>query len=104
MNVSKVTITNPKLDTQTKEYNSNYVMVSLLNTYVEYSTVLVEYTLSVTNQGKVAGYAKELIDYLPAGMAFSSDLNNNWYLGNRWKFIYYITCKYINKSRRNKKC
>ena len=81
MNVSKVTITNPKLDTQTKEYNSNYVMVSLLNTYVEYSTVLVEYTLSVTNQGKVAGYAKELIDYLPAGMAFSSDLNNNWYLG-----------------------
>ncbi len=48
MNVSKVTITNPKLDTQTKEYNSNYVMVSLLNTYVEYSTVLVEYTLSVT--------------------------------------------------------
>ena len=80
--VSKVTVTNTKLDPKNYEYNSKFAMVSLLNTYVEYSTVLVEYTINVTNEGKVAGYAKEITDYLPEGMAFSSDLNTNWYLGN----------------------
>lgn len=79
--VAKVTVTNTKLDPKNYEYNSKFAMVSLLNTYVEYSTVLVEYTINVTNEGKVAGYAKEITDYLPEGMAFSSDLNTNWYLG-----------------------
>ena len=40
-----------------------------------------EYTITITNEGKVAGYARELVDYMPEGMAFSSDLNTNWYLG-----------------------
>ena len=80
--VSKVTVTNTKLDTKTYEYNSNFAMVSLLNTYVEYSTVLIEYNITVTNEGKIAGYVEEIIDYIPEGMAFSSDLNTNWYLGS----------------------
>ena len=80
--VSKVTVTNTKLDTKEYEYNSKFAMVSLLNTYVEYSTVLIEYKIDITNEGKIAGYAKEIVDYLPEGMAFSSDLNNNWYLGS----------------------
>lgn len=80
--VSKVTVTNTKLDPKTYEYNSNFAMVSLLNTYVEYSTVLIEYTLTVKNEGKVAGYAKEIVDYMPEGMAFSSDINTNWYEGS----------------------
>lgn len=79
--VSKVTVTNPRLDTQVHEYNQKVAMVSLLNTYVEYATVLIEYNITVTNEGAIPGYAKEIIDYLPEGMAFSSDLNQNWYLG-----------------------
>ena len=70
------------MDPKTYEYNSNFAMVSLLNTYVEYSTVLIEYNFTITNEGKVAGYAKELVDYMPEGMAFSSDLNPNWYVGS----------------------
>ena len=80
--VSKVTVTNTKLEPKTTEYNSNFAMVSLLNTYVEYATVLIEYNITVTNEGKVAGYAKELIDYMPEGMAFNSELNPNWYVGS----------------------
>lgn len=79
--VTKITVTNTKLDPREYEYDTDFAMVSLLNTYVEYSTVLIEYTITVTNEGKVAGYAKELVDYMPEGMAFSSDLNTNWYLG-----------------------
>ena len=80
--VSKVTVTNTKLDPKTYEYNSNFALVSLFNTYVEYSTVLIEYNIKVTNEGKVAGYAEEIVDYMPEGMAFSSDLNSNWYMGS----------------------
>lgn len=80
--VSRVTVTNTKLDPRTYEYNSNFAMVSLLNTYVEYATVLIEYNFTITNEGKVAGYAKELIDYMPEGMAFNSELNPNWYVGS----------------------
>lgn len=79
--VSRVTVTNTRLEPRTYEYNSNFAMVSLYNTYVEYSTVLIEYNITITNEGKVAGYAEEIVDYLPEGMAFSSDLNNNWYVG-----------------------
>ena len=79
--VSKVTVTNTMLEPKTNEYNSNFAMVSLYNTYIEYSTVLVEYNITITNEGKVAGYAEEIIDYIPEGMAFSSDLNPNWYVG-----------------------
>lgn len=79
--VSKVTVTNTKLDPKNYEYNSNFAMVSLLNTYVEYSTVLIEYNITITNEGKVAGYAEEIVDYMPEEMAFSSELNQNWYLG-----------------------
>ena len=79
--VSKITVTNTQLDPKEYEYDTNFAMVSLLNTYVEYSTVLIEYTITITNEGKVAGYAKELVDYMPEGMAFSSDLNTQWYLG-----------------------
>ena len=80
--VTKVTVTNTKLDPRTYEYNSNFALVSLLNTYVEYSTVLIEYNITITNEGKVAGYAEEIVDYIPEGMAFSSDLNSNWYMGS----------------------
>ena len=80
--VSRVTVTNTRLDPRTYEYNSNFAMVSLLNTYVEYSTVLIEYNITITNEGKVAGYAEEIVDYMPEGMAFSSDLNSNWYVGS----------------------
>ncbi len=79
--ITKITVTNTRLDPQEYEYDTNFAMVSLLNTYVEYATVLIEYTMTITNEGKVAGYARELVDYMPEGMAFSSDLNTNWYVG-----------------------
>ena len=79
--VTKITVTNTRLEPREYEYDTDFAMVSLLNTYVEYSTVLIEYTITITNEGKVAGYARELVDYMPEGMAFSSDLNTNWYLG-----------------------
>ncbi|MEE0866116.1 MAG: SdrD B-like domain-containing protein [Clostridia bacterium] len=45
------------------------------------TTVIVEYTISVTNEGELAGFASEIIDYIPDGLKFSSDMNASWYQG-----------------------
>jgi len=44
------------------------------------STVVIEYSIKVKNKGEVAGYASSIVDYLPDGLTFSSELNPNWYL------------------------
>lgn len=46
------------------------------------TTILVEYKIAVTNEGEVAGYANEIIDYMPSDMKFNSEINKNWYLAN----------------------
>ena len=39
-----------------------------------------EYKIKVTNEGNVAGYAKNIVDYMPKGMQFISELNPSWYI------------------------
>ncbi|MBQ9658377.1 MAG: hypothetical protein IJV31_06390 [Clostridia bacterium] len=36
------------------------------------------YTIKVTNEGDIAGYAKEVTDYIPAGLKFDAKDNPNW--------------------------
>ena len=49
--------------------------------YLAGTDVYIEYTFKVTNNGDVAGYASEIVDYLPQGMSFNSNLNGDWYTG-----------------------
>ena len=44
------------------------------------TNVVVEYKITVTNEGEIAGYAQEIIDYKPKEMDFKSELNSEWYL------------------------
>lgn len=81
-NITKVSIVNAKDSKRNKEYsfNSNLAKVELDTPNVDSTTVLVEYKIKVTNIGEVAGYANKIVDYLPAGMVFNSDLNKDWYV------------------------
>ena len=36
------------------------------------------YTIKITNEGDIAGYAKEITDYVPAGLKFYAEDNNGW--------------------------
>ena len=80
--VSKVTVVNSKDKKQNKVYDfdKNIAKVELNTKNVENTTVLVEYKIRVTNAGKVAGYAKKIVDYIPNGMVFNADLNKDWYI------------------------
>lgn len=43
------------------------------------TNLVIEYTMTITNNGNVAGYAKKIVDYLPSELEFSSNLNGDWY-------------------------
>lgn len=85
--ISKITVLNSRDKSQNKVYNLNdHIGKIELNTKnVENTTVLVEYKIRVTNAGRVAGYAKKIVDYIPKGMAFNADLNKDWYVTNDGK-------------------
>ena len=79
--VSKITVTNVD---GTKEYsykNSKLAKVEIASKKIANSTVQVEYKIVVTNEGELSGEINEIIDYLPDGMTFNSELNNGWYKG-----------------------
>ena len=42
-------------------------------------TVKFEFQIKVTNEGEIAGYAKEITDYIPEGLKFVEEDNPDWY-------------------------
>ena len=79
--VSKITLTTPTIGTKTYTYNdSNIAKVEVLGKNLGKSSVVIEYKIVVTNEGAVDGYAKKIVDYLPAGVGFNTELNKDWYL------------------------
>ncbi len=81
--ISKVTVqSNGKTTTDTYD-NVTLAKTEIAAKHLTGSTVYVEYSITVSNMGDVAGYAKKIVDYLPEGMTFNSGLeaNANWYTG-----------------------
>jgi len=79
--ISKVTVQNAQ-GTKTETFdNEKLAQCAIKAKYLSGTTVYVEYALTVTNNGDVAGYATELVDYIPEGMTFNSNLNSDWYTG-----------------------
>lgn len=78
--ISKITVQTNK---QTKTYNfdkSTFSRVEIRSKELSGATVIFEYTIEVKNTGDIAGYANNIIDYLPNGLTFNSELNSDWYL------------------------
>ena len=76
-----------KIDVQTndgkvKEYtydNKQFAKVEIHSKKVNGATVVIEYKMVVTNTGEVEGKAVQIVDKLPNGLNFRSELNSNWY-------------------------
>ena len=79
--ISKVTVRNSK---ETKSYsynNKTLAKVELASKDVNDTTIIIEYTFIVKNEGTISGYAKSIVDYLPSDLKFATDLNKDWYIG-----------------------
>lgn len=77
--VSRVVVQNSN-GTETKDYNDETLAKAEIHAkLVNSTTVVVEYTIRVTNEGEVEGYVKKIADYLSKDYKFSSELNKDWY-------------------------
>ena len=83
--ITKVTVQNEK---ETKTYNYDGLDLAMVQIDPEYyvgTTVIVEYTMKVTNEGDIDGYVNDIADYLPVAFKFTSELNKDWYLSEDGK-------------------
>lgn len=43
------------------------------------ATLVVEYTIRISNVGELQGYVRNIADYIPEGFEFNAELNKDWY-------------------------
>lgn len=80
--VSTITVQN-KDGVKTYNYSeTTLAKIEISQKRISGSVVVVEYIMTVTNEGNIPMYAKNIVDYMPTDMKFNSDLNSNWYAGN----------------------
>ena len=78
--ISRILVQNSK-GTKAYDYeNKTFAKVEIHKKQLQGSLVVFEYTIKVKNNGEMSGYAKNIVDYLPSGLTFSSELNTDWYL------------------------
>lgn len=79
--ISKVIVQTANGTKTTNYSDQQLIREEIQRKYMEGATVLVEYTMKISNTGELAGYATEIMDYLPKDMKFYSELNKQWYMG-----------------------
>lgn len=78
--ISRISVQNQK-GTKTYEYkDSVFQKIEINRKQLNNSVVVLEYTIRVKNVGEVAGNVNSIIDYMPNGLEFSSELNPDWYI------------------------
>ena len=87
--ITKISLTTPTIGTAQYEYgDSVFEKVEILGQNAGRSSMVMEYKIVIKNEGGVAGYARKIVDYLPEGVGFSTDLNRDWYLSETNGNIY----------------
>lgn len=87
--ISKITLTTPTIGTKVYNYNNEKLQkIEVLSQNIGKSSIVVEYKMVVTNEGQIPGYVKKIVDYLPEGTKFSSELNEDWYLSDENDRVY----------------
>lgn len=80
--VSKITINNDSGST-TYNYpeNTKLAKVEIKGKDISKSVAIIEYSISITNEGEVAAYVPSIVDYIPKTLTFNSEINPKWYTG-----------------------
>lgn len=77
--VNRILIQND-VGTTIKEYtNATVAKAELDSKKINGTNVIIEYEIRVTNIGEIDGYVRKVVDYMPNGLKFSSELNKDWY-------------------------
>lgn len=84
-NISKITVISQENGRKEYTYDRNTAKVELSDEDVRNSTLLIEYSIDVRNNGNTEGYAKSIVNYIPEGLTFNSEYNRDWYLARDGK-------------------
>lgn len=88
--ISKIILINDK-GTKIEEYkNKDKVKLKIPSRYADNTNMIITYKYLITNDGDIEGYADKLVDYLPEGLIFTSEMNKEWYKDSKGKV--YTTC------------
>ena len=84
MGITKVSQYNDSTEkmTTTNFKHEKLVQVPIKAKYINNTTVYIEYEITIKNEGDIAGFAKQIVDYIPEGMTYNSSMNSNWYTGS----------------------
>lgn len=86
--ITKVTVQN-SAGTKVYEYNKEQLAkIDIGAKKLNGSTVIIEYTIAVTNKGEIEGYAKNIVDYASSELKFNSEMNKDWYQGENNNLYY----------------
>ena len=67
-------------DVKTINYeNTQFAKAEIASKLLDQTVVLIEYDIVVKNEGDLAGYIKDIVDYIPADLEFQSSINKEWY-------------------------
>lgn len=78
--VTKMVVTNSKgTNSYEQKEDATLSKVEIASKALSGTNVVIEYVIKITNKGEAAGYVKNIVDYLPSELSFSSNLNQDWY-------------------------
>ena len=77
--VTKITVANSQGTKEYKFKDENLAKIEIKSKYLKGTTVLIEYSIKVTNDGEISGYATSIVDNKPSDLIFNSKLNPDWY-------------------------
>lgn len=80
--VSEIIVQTNNRTTQYGYNDQTLVKVEIPSRELNNATVIIKYTIKITNVGELAGYVQNIVDYIPSDLTFSSELNADWYQAN----------------------
>lgn len=83
--INKITVKTANSNKDYEYSNTNFAKVEIHSKEIKNALVIIEYNIKITNNGDVEGTASKIVDEIPNGLNFSSELNELWYIGNDGK-------------------
>ena len=78
--ITKVSVNNAQ---GIKQYDFNkekLAKVEIKAKNMKGATIVAEYEITITNEGDIDGFVNDIVDYIPEGFEFNSELNKDWYV------------------------
>jgi len=76
--VSAISVTTSSGTKQYSYNNEKLAKIEIKAKEIQGATVVIEYKIVIKNEGELPASVDRIIDYIPNGMTFSSELNKNW--------------------------